>query len=531
MTNLRRHSFRHLACWLSVLVTLVLGLLAAPGMAAPSTSGRIEAIKTRMEKGQSLFLAGKYREAAVVFEEGFEHFPYSAFLFNAGVSYEKAGVDDLALQRFQGYLDVDPQAPDAESVKRRIEGIERRSREQAAPREPGSPRTEEALEGAVMKSLVLVETEPLGAPVEVHARKDPGARTFRVGKENPGWQLVTRGRSPLSVTLAVGRYHVVVEAFEDFNVSEADIDVSPGHVHHFKANLSQGEFMGFLRVSTNVEGAYVYLDHGARGRAFWGRAPHGELVSPGPVGVWVEAPGYESKHRRIKLERGESRELKLELKRVSYGYLRVTANSSTAEVYVDGVSAGRWQRGSAPVELRVSAGTHLLRVEADGRKAFDGFVEVPAGQVQGVHAIMQQTYPRAAAWTQAVIGAAVLGGAAYLGVESNQLHEELRRDSRRGTTDAEDSRIARGRWFAIAADVGFVLGGSLALLSTYNFIRDPFPESRIEAAAAEEFDDPRREGSPAPEAAARKPGASRATVRVAPVAYGESLGLSIGGEF
>ena len=59
-------------------------------------------------------------------------------------------------------------------------------------------------------------------------------------------------RSPANLTLGVGHYQIVIDKFRDFNVSQTSIDVSPGHVHHFKANLSQGAFMAFLRVSANV---------------------------------------------------------------------------------------------------------------------------------------------------------------------------------------------------------------------------------------------------------------------------------------
>ena len=219
-----------------------------------------------MEQGQALFLAGKHAEAARVFESGYESFPYTAFLFNAGVAYEKAGAVASAIERFQRYLDLDPNAPDRDSVRQRIAGLTSRLRGaadragegEAVEVQGGEPPDDAA--ASVMKSLILVETDPQGAPLSIFARTDPKALPYLQGAPNTGWVLTKQAESPLSLALAVGRYHVVVEKYRDFNVSEADIDVLPGHVHHFKANLSQGAFMAFLRVSSNVEGAYIFLE-------------------------------------------------------------------------------------------------------------------------------------------------------------------------------------------------------------------------------------------------------------------------------
>src|SRR5690606_32089607 len=153
-----------------------------------------------------------------------------------------------------------------------------------------------------MKSLILVETTPPGAPITIYERTDPSAKAFKHGAENAGWKQVATRKSPANLTLDVGRYHVVVEKFRGFNRSETDIDVLSGRVHHFKANLSQGAFMAFLRVSSNVRGAYVFVDDPAQRRPPWGLAPHGELVSPGKHLVTVEAPGFEPFISELKLE-------------------------------------------------------------------------------------------------------------------------------------------------------------------------------------------------------------------------------------
>jgi hypothetical protein len=101
-------------------------------------------------------------------------------------------------------------------------------------------------------------------------------------------------------------------------------------------------------------------------------------------------------------------------------------------------------------------------------------------------------YPRGAAWTQAVIGAAVIGTAAYFGNESNKIYNQLEDDRSAGRLEQGDSRASKGRWFAVGADAGFAIGGVLGILATYNFIKDPLPPSSMRTDKPIEFDDPRK---------------------------------------
>jgi tetratricopeptide (TPR) repeat protein len=474
-------------------IVALLWSVSALAASPDATSRRLETIRSQMETGQSKYLMGDYKGAAELFEAGFKAHPYSAFLFNAGVCYQKLGDTERALTLFKEYLKVDPTAPDRDRVAQRIAALEAKPAE-PQPAEPSAepdavPATPPpANEQATMKSLVVIETEPPGAPVRLYARLDPAAAAFRVGGANPGWSEVLTAVSPTDVTLDVGRYHIVVEKYRDLNLSETDIDVSPGHVHHFKANLSQGAFMAFLRVSSNVRDATIRIDDAGKTRPAWGATPHGELVPSGAHQVSVEAPGYEPRSVPIELKHGEQKEMSIELVRVNYGYLRIRSRAPSIDVAVDGRSQGSWQRGQAPLAIRLPSGPHRLVVTADGRKTFDGMVEVPRGQVQPVNVRMIPKYPRGAAWAEAIIGGAVLGAGIYLGTESDRLHDELEADRRTGVLADDDERATRGKWFAVGADAGFVLSGVLAGLATYNFLKDPLPESSILLERRTEFD-------------------------------------------
>jgi tetratricopeptide (TPR) repeat protein len=543
--------------WLWIAVALVLGALL-PGHAA-AQGGRgtgaqmLDVIREQMQKGEALFVAGKYQEAAAAFEDGYRQHPYSAFLFNAGVAYQRLGDTPKALERFRSYVAADPAAPDVGKVKDRIRKLE--AELAAVPKPPAadagaeptadagptdagvaSPPSAPVDEPSVMKSLAVIETVPAGAPIRLYAAADDTAAPFRFGQGNPGWAEVAAARTPANLSLDVGRYHLVVETYRDFNVSEIEFRVRPSYVHHLLANLSQGKFMAFLRVAANVEGASVHLDDKQKRRAAWGRTPHGELVSGGKHTLLVEAPGYQPYFKELQLSHGEEKEIEVELARVEYGYLRIDANAPEIKVAIDGKPVGVWRSGQRPLEVKLEAGEHQLVIRATGYKTHESMVKTPRGQVLPLHAKMIQNYPRGAAWTQAIIGAVFLGTAIYLGVESNNLHEELEADKRAGVLEADDERIVRGRWFSIGADVGFAIGGVLAILATYNFIKDPYPDSSVARGRLREFDDPRkpRQKRASPEAShtgGRRPAQRGIELGFGPLVSPNGGGFGIGGTF
>ncbi|HEY0467293.1 MAG TPA: hypothetical protein VGC79_24000, partial [Polyangiaceae bacterium] len=226
--------------------------------------------------------------------------------------------------------------------------------------------------------------------------------------------------------------------------------------------------------------------------SLWGDAPHGELVPGGKHDVLVEAPGFEPFLSSVELEHGEQKELEVRMVRVNYGVLRIDASAPAVTVSIDKQPKGVWHSGGEPLDVRFESGEHTLTVASDGRKTFEGKIAVPRGQILPLHVKMIPKYPRGPAWTQAIIGAAFLGAAIYVGSESNRLHDQLENDRENGSLESSDERATRGKWFAIGADAGFVVAGILGGLSTYNFIKDPLPDSSVNPGKLLEFDDPLR---------------------------------------
>ncbi len=570
--------------WWPWLLLAVLAALLAPSLvprlaSAQSTTStsKLSAIRESMERGQALYVAGNLEAAAEVFDSGFEKYKFPAFRFNAGICYQKLGQLEVAEERFEAYLEANPEAPDADRVRQRIAALQ--AERQPTPPPPATPGTGGAAGGPAtgtgaaptgpggappapsstapppapppappagpapsteerdMKSVVLVETEPAGAPLVLYAPRRGSAAPFVLGGQNPDWFQVAATRSPASLTLDVGRYQVVVEKFRDFNAATQEVQVSPGRVLHFVANLSQGAFMSFLRVSANVRGAAVYLDDPAKQRPEWGLAPHSELVSAGSHALLVEAPGYEPYATEFDLQQGEQRFVEVTLSRVGYGLLRIDANAPEVAVEVDAIPVGVWRSGQPPLEVKLAAGPRQVEITSKGRKTLRSTVEIPPGQVLPVHAEMIPNYPRGAAWTQAVIGAAFVGTGVGLGLESNRLHDQLEQDRESGALEQSDPRILRGKLFAIGADAGFAVGGILGILATYNFIKDPLPESSQTVDPPVEFGDPAE-----PPSAARGPRSSRVAretrqrglqrrVMLSPVVGEQGGGLAIGGRF
>ncbi|MCC6648777.1 MAG: PEGA domain-containing protein [Polyangiaceae bacterium] len=502
------------------LLALASGCLLAVALttgAARADGGSMDAAKRAMEEGQTLYAEKKYAEAAAAFARAYSLSPYAAFLFNEGVAHERLGDLDRAVATFQRYLSADPGAPDAEGVRARVRKLEaaiaaKKEQKDPPPAPPAAPKDDE------MRALVLVESEPAGAPADVWERVDPGAAGFRAEGDNAGWRKVTSGATPLAVTLPPGKYHVVLEKWRTFNRSESDVDVAAGRVHQFKANLSQGKFMAFLRVTSSVKGATIYLDD--RDAEPWGTAPRGELIKPGSHKVWVEAPGFEPFEEEFKLDAGQRHEVDAALERVSYGYLLLDGNAPRFEVTIDGRPVGVFE-GQKPLRIKEKAGVHRVVARADGKKIFDDQIEVPLGQSREVHVVFVNKYGRGAAWAAAVGSVAFLGGGIYLGRRSNQIHDDMKADRAAGRLTSDDDRASKGKAFALGADGAFAVGGALALLATWEFLRDPLPPSGAQIDEPRDFGDKRR----------RAAAATRPSVAFAPLVLGGQTGLAVGGRF
>src|ERR1017187_4786378 len=151
---------------LRVVTSLLLGVtsLAATGTASAQEKAApdpaLQEAKVAFEEAQTLYTKDQFEEAAAKFMVAFDKKPFSSFLFNAAVAYEKALQYQKAVDAFQKYLEIDPQARDAADVKARVDSLKAvltplavgvNTPEKAAP---------QVLPAIATKGLVIIESKP-----------------------------------------------------------------------------------------------------------------------------------------------------------------------------------------------------------------------------------------------------------------------------------------------------------------------------------------------------------------------------------
>ena len=303
------------------------------------------------------------------------------------------------------------------------------------------------------KSLLSIRTTPEGARITI--TKDG--------------QRVSGGPSPYTATLEPGDFRVVVE-HPDYRRIETSVRVRPGKVYVVILEMSQGEFLGYLRVVTSVPGARVFLDDREAGSV--GTTPYQSSVPTGPHRVWVERPGYATAEREVEVGVGEEVVTRIELERAAEGRIRVIANVSGATVHVDDHLVG-----AVPYEGPVPAGPHRIRIGAEGMKDWEQQLDIRPGQVTPIRVRLKPAPGRGGAWATLTLGALVAGGGLGAAIYTDGLRDELDAERRAGRLASNDPRLTQGYWFSVGADAAFGLGAVLGLVSLYLFLRDSTPDS------------------------------------------------------
>lgn len=463
---------------LASFLALVVLAMAAPAAGQPDP---LTLARTHMEQGQAFYLQGRFDEAAAEFELAYEAQHFSAFIFNAAVAYENAGHLAHAIVLFERYLGAEPDASDEDDVRARVahlrERVAARAAEAALSAESAvdthDETTDTAAEGSTttefpqaqasptptslpedFKSLVNVRTEPLGATVRILTAAGV---------------LVDNGSSPMSQTLEAGRYHITID-HPDFNRAETDIEVEPGHVYLIQMNLSQGEFLGYLRVVSDPPGASVFVDdHDAGAR---GVSPFEGSARVGAHHVWIERAGYATVEQDVDVQLGADAVARVTLERASVGRIRVIGNVRGAQIFIDDVESG-----AIPWEGELHSGMHNVRIVAPDMKPWEQGVEIARGQLTPVRARLRPAPGRGGAYVSGVFTGLVLAGAITMSVLSNEWSNQLQTERARGTLASDDPRIDQGFGFSIAQYCGYGLAGILLGVTIYYAVYDDLPPS------------------------------------------------------
>lgn len=447
---------------------------AAPAPEAPPPVQKtpIEEAREHMERGQALYGAQRYIEAAEEFLRAYEAQPFSAFLFNAGVAYEKVDDPGRAADYFARFLQTDPQANNASKLNARIDRLRGLARARDAEKAASGGSAAELEDARAKLAEVQQQLAALGGrdgfKSLLNVTSTPSDAEVVV-KSTRGEVLYRGSGERFTQTLDPGSY-VVEVTHPRYTTISAPITVAPAVVNVVLAELSQGQFLGFLRIETDVPGANVFVDD--RGPGALGHTPFQNAVKVGKHHVWIEKAGYKPVEKDVTVGVGDDPLLKVNLERVDYGRLRVVSNNPKAVVFVDGKRIG-----SVPIETDVKHGEHTVKVSAEGMKDWKEDVAVQRGQATPLRVRLRPKVGRAGAWVTAGVAAGVLGGAIAVAVVGNSLQDDMKADRKNGTLRSDDDRADRGRFMWIGADVGFGVAAGLAGLATFYFLRDPLPDS------------------------------------------------------
>lgn len=435
---------------LPVICGAALLLFAAPAARAEGDD-LLQAAKAEFEEAQTLYTKEQWDEAAAKFLSAYEKKPFSSFLFNAAVAYEKAQKLDKALELFQRYIEKDPQARDADEVKTRIEGIKALLAPPAQT--PSKGKHDKPAEAAVLpkiatKGLVIIESKPAGAKIYLD---DKSTGVFA---ETP-WQ---GSLEPKPVKL-------IFDA-QGFKSEEREITPRTDKVVEVFISLSEQHFLGWIEVVSNVPGADVFIDRREVGAI--GRTPYTGHLKPGKHTLWVQKPGYEPGEKEIDVQPGTANTHNINIELVNYGALRASGTGGDGgRLLVDGAFAC-----TLPCEKQFPAGEHQLRVEKEDMENYAGPLSLKRADQVTVDVQFSPKPPKTKAWTEAVFSGLLLGGGIYCAAKGHSIHNEIKDDmgATNKLTGSDDSRRNQGALYYLGADVLLSAGVVTGLLSVWNFL-------------------------------------------------------------
>lgn len=182
MTRLRTTTFSLGAvAWAlcAVIVATAAGARAQPPAPAPDAAAEPQRedvqARTLFLAGQTYYDQGEYELALEQFERAYALSPRSLLLLNATNAAERAGNLPVAIRHLEEYLAQEPEAPNRETLERRLDAMQRRLARQeagASQEEPTTSETAETTEAAdaeagAPEDVADVEDEPrvgIGTP-------------------------------------------------------------------------------------------------------------------------------------------------------------------------------------------------------------------------------------------------------------------------------------------------------------------------------------------------------------------------------
>lgn len=383
--------------------------MAAVAFAAPpAREALVREAKRRFQRANVLYQDGRYADALHLYQAAYDLVPSPDILFNIGLSKEKIFDYEGCSLTFRQYLEQ------AHDDPRAVQARERRERCRA-------------------QTVIDVKVSSL-----------PAAAAVYLGE---GETRSPRGRTPAHLELRPGSYFITVEA-PGYVPQTQQIAVEEGLHPDIDFTL---EKLSTLHIEADVGGAEVELD----GHVV-GVTPCSRELRAGLYTILVRKAGYKPVTRDVRINPGDQVSLVMALPALPRErQLAVELSPPVpAMVQLDGAPLG-----PAPLEKKVSAGTHSIELSSAGFVPYRG--ELPMGDDGDVRLRVHLTPRRSRAqrlffWTAQSLATS----AATLGVVFGAL--ALRDQSR---FDAQPSVALRdeGRRWALGSDLSFIASAAIGL--------------------------------------------------------------------
>ena len=484
------------AIGVSIAALALVGALAEP--AAAQTPDALRKAQASFDQAQSDYLQGKYDEAAKAFEEAYQARPFPQFLYNVGASYHMKGKKSSdaaayakAVEFYRRYLKEEPQASDKAKVEKAIgvlEGEIKRLQALAAAHEAAANNTAEqgsaagsgdgsaAAAGAPPQVAASAEIEQLG-DVKVRGLvvivTEPQNATIYLDDKKKGAFATT----PWSGSLE-GEHKLIIEK-QGYKPVETVITADSSKLVQVISPMSQEFHLGWIKITSNVPGADIYIDDKSVGAVAKTPLSPGQNIEPGKHTIWISAEGYDEHSETVEIFPGKTKELHANLKGSPVGKLTVNGlGIEDSKVLVD----GKVLCEQGPCLKSVTEGSHVITIERDGYKTYSRRIVITAKTETTIKVQQAKKPGRGDAIVAYVLTAAFGGGAAYLGMQAKNLKRDLEADIAAGMppVDNNDPRFFRGKVYSIAADGAFAIAGVTFLTAIYYTFRDKGPPSRAQ---------------------------------------------------
>ncbi|HTR53697.1 MAG TPA: PEGA domain-containing protein, partial [Kofleriaceae bacterium] len=200
-----------------------------------------------------------------------------------------------------------------------------------------------------------------------------------------------------------------------------------------------------------------------------GKTPMSQNIKPGKHTFWISAEGYDEYTETVDIAAGEAHAVKAMLKGTPVGQLDIVGlGLDGAKIFLD----GKPLCDHAPCIRKVGEGEHTVEVKRPGYKPLVKSVTVQAKTETSLKVNMSPEPGRGDAIAAYVVTAIFLGGAIYAGEQANDLKDQLSLAIAKGNPppSSNDSRILKGKIYAISADAGFgiaAIAGITAIVYTF----------------------------------------------------------------